>query len=98
MGHDVWVGSLAIIKAGVKIGTGAIVAGGAVVVKDVEPYSIVGGVPAKHIRHRFDPETVQRLLASEWWNLSPDVLSGIPFDNIGKALDMIEALEDPAKY
>ncbi len=69
--NDVWIGSNVIIKQGVRIGTGAVIGMGSVVTKDVEPYSIVGGIPAKEIRKRFDQETIDALLSSEWWNL-PD--------------------------
>lgn len=66
--HDVWIGQGAVISGGVRIGTGSIVAAGAVVIKDVAPYSIVGGNPARLIKMRFAPETVARLLASCWWD------------------------------
>ena len=65
--NDVWIGENVIIKGGIKIGTGSCIGMGAVVIKDVEPYSIVGGCPAKEIRKRFDPETVDLLLKSKWW-------------------------------
>lgn len=68
IGNDVWIGARAILRTGVKIGDGAIIAAGAVVVKDVEPFSIVGGVPAKHIRFRFTPEEIARIQQSAWWN------------------------------
>lgn len=68
IGNDVWVGSHVLVKGGVHIGNGACVAAGAVVVKDVPPYAIVGGVPAKVIRYRFSPEIIQRLLELKWWN------------------------------
>lgn len=68
IGHDVWIGEKVVILDGVKIGTGAIVAAGAIVTKDVEQYAIVGGVPAKHIKYRFDSETIDLLQKSEWWN------------------------------
>lgn len=68
IGNDVWIGSNVIIKDGVAIGDGAIVGVGAVVVKDVEPYSIVGGVPAKLIRYRFEPEEIDFLMKLRWWN------------------------------
>ena len=64
---DVWIGYGAIIKAGVTIGVGAVVGAGAVVTKDVEPYSIVAGIPAKHIKYRFDKVTREQLLSSKWW-------------------------------
>ena len=70
IGHDVWIGARAFIKDGIKIGNGAIVATGAVVVKDVPDYAIVGGVPAKIIRYRFSPEIIEQLLKIEWWNWS----------------------------
>lgn len=68
IGNDVWIGYDAMIMAGVTIGDGAIIGARAVVTKDVEPYSIVGGVPAKEIRKRFAPETIERLLKLQWWN------------------------------
>lgn len=68
LGNDVWVGANAIIPGGINIGTGAIVAAGAVVVKDVPPYAIVGGNPAKVIRFRFSEDQIQFLQKSEWWN------------------------------
>lgn len=71
IGHDVWIGSRCTILAGVNIGTGAVIGSGSVVTKDVPPYAIVGGVPAKIIKYRHDDETIKRLLNSEWWLLSP---------------------------
>lgn len=71
---DVWIGQNAMIKAGVNIGVGAIVGAGAVVTKDVEPYSIVGGVPAKHIKYRFENEIREKLIASKWWMLDEEKL------------------------
>lgn len=68
IGNDVWIGYDAVIMGGVTIGDGAIIGTRAVVTKDVEPYSIVGGVPAKEIRKRFAPEAIKRLLELQWWN------------------------------
>lgn len=68
IGNDVWIGYEAIVMAGVTIGDGAIIGTRAVVTKDVPPYTIVGGVPAKPIRKRFDNETIKRLLALKWWD------------------------------
>lgn len=68
IGNDVWIGYEAVIMAGVHIGDGAIIAARAVVTKDVPPYTIVGGIPAKEIRKRFDEDTIERLLSLEWWN------------------------------
>jgi len=72
IGNDVWVGTGAIILSGVSIGDGAIVAAGAVVTKDVPPYSIVGGNPAKLIRFRFSEDQIAKLLSISWWNWSED--------------------------
>jgi chloramphenicol O-acetyltransferase type B len=69
IGNDVWIGTRAIILDGVKIGNGAIIAANSVVTKDVEPYSIMGGVPAREIRKRFGKEKIEKLLKSEWWNI-----------------------------
>jgi chloramphenicol O-acetyltransferase type B len=69
IGNDVWIGINAIIKSGVKIGHGAIIGMGSVVTKDVEPYAIVGGCPAKIIKKRFDDKIIKGLLESNWWNL-----------------------------
>jgi acetyltransferase-like isoleucine patch superfamily enzyme len=68
IGHDVWIGAKAILKTGVTIGNGAIVAAGAVVTSDVAPYSIVGGIPAKLIRYRFEPHEIAKLQAMNWWD------------------------------
>jgi acetyltransferase-like isoleucine patch superfamily enzyme len=74
IGHDVWIGYGAIVVPGVSIGSGAVVAAGAVVTRDVEPYEIVGGNPARVLRRRFADEVVDVLLESRWWELSPDRL------------------------
>jgi phosphonate metabolism protein (transferase hexapeptide repeat family) len=68
IGHDVWIGHGAIILPGRSIGTGAVVAGGAIVTKDVAPYTIVAGNPAKPIRRRFPEDIAERLLALAWWD------------------------------
>jgi acetyltransferase-like isoleucine patch superfamily enzyme len=74
IGNDVWIGQNAIIKQGVKIGTGAVIGMGSIVTKNVGPYEIVAGNPAKKIRNRFDHEIAQRLLASSWWTLDENEL------------------------
>lgn len=68
IGNDVWIGDGAKILQGIIIGDGAIIATGAVVTKNVEPYMVVGGIPAKNISCRFDKNTVEKLLALKWWN------------------------------
>lgn len=71
IGHDVWIGARAMILDGVTIGTGAVVAAGAVVTKDVPPYAVVGGVPAKVIKYRFKEERIEKLLTLKWWEWDP---------------------------
>ncbi len=68
IGNDVWIGYEAVILAGVTIGNGAVIGTRAVVTKDVPPYTIVGGVPAKPIRKRFDDSTIQKLQELQWWD------------------------------
>lgn len=74
IGNDVWVGSHALILGGVRIGDGAVVGAGAVVTKDIPPYSIVGGVPARVIRYRFTEAIIEELLKTRWWDYSDDEL------------------------
>lgn len=74
LGHDVWIGHGAVIMPGVTIGTGAIVGSGAVVTRDVEPYTIVAGVPAKTIRRRVSEATEAKLMAIAWWDWTHDML------------------------
>ncbi|MCQ5129573.1 CatB-related O-acetyltransferase [Butyricicoccus faecihominis] len=82
IGNDVWIGYEAVVLSGVRIGNGAIIGTRAVVTKDVAPYTIVGGVPAKPIRKRFDEDTIERLQALRWWNL--------PHEQIKKLLPLIK--------
>ena len=72
IGNDVWIGYEAVVMSGVKIGDGAIIGTRAVVTKDVPPYTVVGGVPAKQIRKRFDDKTIEKLQSLEWWNWNED--------------------------
>lgn len=89
LGHDVWIGESAILRAGVSIGTGAIVGAGAVVTRDVLPYEIVAGVPAKRLRMRFPDETASRLLESCWWDYDVRSLKE-SFDDPGLFLEAFE--------
>jgi acetyltransferase-like isoleucine patch superfamily enzyme len=68
IGHDVWIGSEAMILSGVTIGNGAVIGARSVVTKDVDPYSVVAGNPARHVRYRFDSETIALLEQIAWWN------------------------------
>jgi hypothetical protein len=85
IGHDVWIGHGATVLAGVTIGTGAVIAAGAVVARDVEPYTIVGGVPGKPIKRRFSPAQADALMAIAWWDW--------PRDRLAAALPDIRALD-----
>lgn len=98
IGNDVWIGAMSIIKRGVSIGDGAIVAGGGVVLDDVPPYAIVGGVPAKILKYRFNEQTIAKLLVLKWWELTPIELKNIQFNNIEKALAQIEKLKNIGKF
>jgi acetyltransferase-like isoleucine patch superfamily enzyme len=90
IGNDVWIGARAILLAGVKIGDGAIVAAGSVVTKSVSDFSIVGGVPAKQIRFRFDEDQRKRILNDPWWGKEEKwILNNIDMfksDNCGMAI------------
>ena len=87
IGNDVWLGTRAIIKKGIKIGDGAVVASGAVVTKDVPPYAIVAGIPSKIIKYRFNEDIIEKLLKIEWWNFPPEKLQNL------KNLPIEEAVE-----
>lgn len=74
VGNDVWIGTKVIVMGGVTIGDGAVIGAGSIVTKDVPPYAIVAGVPAKIIRYRFSEEIVKELQNIKWWNLPEDIL------------------------
>lgn len=85
IGNDVWIGYEAVIMAGVHIGDGAIVGTRAVVTKDVPPYTIVGGVPARPIRKRFDEDTIRKLETLQWWDWSAEeIRQRLPYIMNGK--------------
>lgn len=90
IGNDVWIGNGVKITAGVTIGDGAVIGANAVVTKNVEPYAIVGGVPAKLIRYRFDEELRKRFSEVKWWQYAPWQLKAIPFNDPTAALNEIE--------
>mgnify|MGYP002880022954 FL=1 len=90
IGNDVWIGSKAIIMPGVTIGDGAVIGTRALVTKDVEPYAIIGGNPAREIRKRFAPEAIAMLLEMSWWDWSEDALR--------RAMPILTSGDIPALY
>lgn len=89
IGNDVWIGDGVFVKNGVTIGDGAIIGARSVVTKDVPPYAIVVGSPAKVLRYRFPPEIIAELLELKWWDLDDEIIKQIPYDNIEKALEFL---------
>lgn len=94
IGNDVYLGDGIVVMPGVTIGDGAVVAANAVVTKDVEPYTIVGGIPAKKIRDRFPDDVKQALLKTHWWNARLEVLKTLPVDNVFRFIEEFEKLDD----
>ena len=92
IGNDVWIGNNVIIKDGVTVADGVIIGSNAVVTKDVPPYAIVAGVPAKIIRYRFSEDVIKRLLELKWWDLPDDEIAKLPFKNIQACLKEIEKI------
>lgn len=88
IGNDVWIGSGVTVNRKVHVGNGAILGSGSVITKDVPDYAIVGGVPARVIKYRFDEDTIKRLLSVEWWNWPYDVLK------VNRHLFEVEISED----
>ena len=95
IGNDVWIGTDAIIQDGVSVGDGAIIASNAVVTKDVPPYAIVGGVPARIIKYRFEPEVIEKLLDLKWWDLEDEQIAQLPFNNIDACVETLEKIRNP---
>lgn len=96
LGNDVWIGSRAMVMGGVKIGDGAVVAAGSIVTKDVPPYAIVAGVPARIIKYRFDGKIIDELLKLKWWDFTDDLLRNnielFQSSNIEKNVPQIKSL------
>ena len=94
IGNDVWIGDGVFIKNGVKIGDGAVLGARAVVTKDVPPYAIVVGAPAKIIKYRFDEKTIKELLELKWWELDDEIIKRIPYDNIENAIKFLKEVRE----
>lgn len=96
IGNDVWIGANVVIKAGVTIGDGAIVGAGSLVLKDVEPYSIVAGVPSRFIRYRFSSAVIRGLLDFKWWNREVDWIrsNAESFVSVNKFREHISVADD----
>jgi acetyltransferase-like isoleucine patch superfamily enzyme len=92
IGNDVWIGANAVIRRGIKIGDGAVVGAGAIVLSDVPPYAIVAGVPAKIIRYRFNEEIIKKLLELKWWEIDETLLSSMDFSDIEKCIKTLDQL------
>lgn len=90
LGNDVWLGEAALVKRGTTIGDGAVVAARAIVTRDVPPYAIVAGSPARIVRYRFAAPVVERLLRSEWWRFGPDQLQALDVREPEQFLDRLE--------
>lgn len=102
IGSDVWIGARTVVMAGVTIGDGAVIGTGSIVTKDVPPYSIVAGVPAKFIKNRFDDNIIMRLIKSRWWDFNPlilkEMLGSLAFStSVDKCLDILERVRESEK-
>lgn len=91
IGHDVWIGADVTMSPQINVGTGAVIASGALVTKDVPPYAVVGGNPAKIIRYRFPDDLIARLLESHWWEYDPQQVFSDDPQEIISILSRVEA-------
>lgn len=94
IGHDVWIGARVIVMQGIQIGNGAIIGAGSVVTKDIPPYAIAVGCPAKVIKYRFDEKTIAELQETEWWKLPDEQLLGLS-KKISHPKSFCKALNNP---
>ncbi|MTI80460.1 MAG: CatB-related O-acetyltransferase [Firmicutes bacterium] len=99
IGNDVWIGANCVIVGGITIGDGAVIGAGSVVTKDVPPYAIVGGVPAKVIKYRFDSDVIAKLLEINWWNYNEKFIKeNIKYFNNEVSLANLEKLDNIYRY
>lgn len=94
IGNDVWIGVNATVLQGVKIADGVVVGANSLVTKDVPPYAIVGGVPAKIIRYRFSKEQISQLLKLQWWELPMEEINSLPFDDIDACIEKVQMIRE----
>jgi acetyltransferase-like isoleucine patch superfamily enzyme len=97
LGSDVWIGANAVVVGGITVGHGAVIGAGAVVTKDVEPYGVVVGVPARTVRLRFAPEICEQLLQLRWWELAHEVISALPHGNVTNCIRILKILREQNK-
>ncbi|MBR2872690.1 MAG: CatB-related O-acetyltransferase, partial [Lentisphaeria bacterium] len=91
IGSDVWIGLNAVIMDGVTVGNGAVIGTNAVVTKDVPPYAIVVGIPAKVLRYRFDSDTIARLEKLRWFDRDLEFIQNLPMGDIAQCLQILES-------
>lgn len=98
IGNDVWIGTEALILSGVTIGDGAVIGAGAIVARDVPPYAIVVGNPSQIIKYRFDPKTIQRLLAINWWEWPDSIIDKAMTDMLNDNIEGFLVKAEQGEY
>ena len=98
IGNDVWIGDGAVVMRGVTVGDGAVVAANAVVTKDVPPYAVVGGVPARIIKFRHSPEIIEDLLSIRWWDYEESFISGFPSRDIKNIIEIMKSRQASSDF
>ena len=90
IGNDVWIGERAMILNGVTIGDGAVIGAGAVVTKDIPPYAVAAGVPARVVKYRFSEDIINKLTELKWWDYPETFVVNLPVNNIEECLNILE--------
>lgn len=98
VGNDVWIGSNVVIMDRIRIGDGAVIGSNAVVTKDIPPYAIAVGIPAKVVRYRFDQEIINELLQIKWWRFDDSQLAGLPFDDIESCINQLRKINGEIEF